>query len=48
MLAFIVTNYDLKLASDGPRPKNMCFAANLIPDPNAEILFRRRQPTISW
>ncbi|RDX42956.1 cytochrome P450 [Lentinus brumalis] len=41
MLAFVVLNYDLKLANDTPRPANMCFAANLIPDPNAEILFRR-------
>ncbi len=42
MLAFIVLNYDLKLANDTPRPANVCFAANLVPDPNAEILFRRR------
>ncbi len=43
MLAYVVLNYDLKLPGDGPRPDNFCFGMNLIPDPKAEILFRRRQ-----
>ncbi|RPD64699.1 cytochrome P450 [Lentinus tigrinus ALCF2SS1-7] len=43
MLAFIVLNYDLKLANDAPRPENRCFGAAIIPDPTAEIMFRKRQ-----
>ncbi|RPD64698.1 cytochrome P450 [Lentinus tigrinus ALCF2SS1-6] len=45
MLAFIVLNYDLKFANDSAgRPENVCFGLNLIPNPSAEILFRRRLP----
>ena len=43
MLAFIVLNYDLKLANDGPRPENRCFGASVIPDPSADIMIRKRQ-----
>ncbi|RPD62663.1 cytochrome P450 [Lentinus tigrinus ALCF2SS1-7] len=43
MLAYIVLNYDLKLPGDGRRPGNVYFANNVIPDPRAEILFKKRQ-----
>ncbi len=43
MLAFIVLNYDVKLANDAPRPENRCFGPNIIPDPGAEIMFRKRR-----
>ncbi|KAI0713154.1 cytochrome P450 [Cerioporus squamosus] len=43
MLAFIVLNYDIKLANDGPRPENWCFGPNILPDSGAEIMFRKRQ-----
>ena len=43
MLAYIVLNYDIKLPGDGSRPENVCFGLNIIPDPRAQILFRKRQ-----
>ena len=42
MLAFIVLNYDLKLAGDGSRPENMYYEQNVIP-PAGKILFKKRQ-----
>ncbi|KAI0714847.1 cytochrome P450 [Earliella scabrosa] len=42
LLAYIVLNYDLKLV--GPRrPENVTFAVNVMPDPNGELLFRKRR-----
>ena len=43
ILAYIVVNYDLKMGGDGERPANICFAANIIPNPKGEILFRKRK-----
>ena len=45
MLAYIVVNYDLKIAGDGERPPNMYIAANVVPSPKGEILFRKRKVT---
>ena len=44
MLAFIVLNYELKLAreEDG-RPANVYLATSVLPHHTAEIMFRRRQ-----
>ena len=41
MLAYIITTYDLKLA-DGVRPPDVFILQTCVPNPNAEILFRRR------
>ena len=42
LLAYIVLNYDFKLV--GPRrPENVTFAVNVMPDPNGELLFRKRR-----
>ena len=43
LLAFMVLNYDFKLAEDGPRPANIYVAQNVIPDPTAQPVFRKRQ-----
>ena len=39
----MVLNYDFKLAEDGPRPANIYVAQNVIPDPTAQLVFRKRQ-----
>ncbi|CDO73437.1 hypothetical protein BN946_scf185013.g72 [Trametes cinnabarina] len=43
MLAYIVLNYDIKLGGDGKRPANLHWGWAILPDPNAEVLFRKRQ-----
>ncbi|OCH95706.1 cytochrome P450 [Obba rivulosa] len=43
MLAYIIMNYDLKFENDAPRPKNQWIGSTIIPEPNAHILFRKRQ-----
>ena len=45
MLAYIVVNYDLKIAGDGERPPNMYIAAIVVTSPKGEILFRKRKVT---
>ncbi|KAJ8464090.1 hypothetical protein ONZ51_g9826 [Trametes cubensis] len=47
MLAYIVLNYDMKLEGDGKRPENIHFGQTVFPDPNARVLFRKRQPEAS-
>ncbi|KAI1787506.1 cytochrome P450 [Ganoderma leucocontextum] len=47
MLAYIILNYDLKLAGDGKRPANLCFSGQIIPSPTGQVLFRKRQAA-SW
>ena len=42
MLAYIVLNYDLKLAGNGERPANMYFGTNVIPCRTGEVSFRKR------
>ena|SRR6266511_910496 len=42
MTAYIITTYDLKLASD-VRPPDLFLFHVCMPDPTAEILFRRRR-----
>ena len=41
MLAYVVTTYDLKLV-DGVRPQDVFIMHTCLPNPTAEILFRRR------
>ena len=42
MLAHVVVTYDVKFADNAMRPRPLHFATTLIPDPNAEVMFRRR------
>ncbi|KAM5543009.1 hypothetical protein V8D89_003393 [Ganoderma adspersum] len=45
MLAYIVVNYDLKIAgADGaPRPPNVYFANTVLPNQKGQVMFRKRQ-----
>lgn len=42
ILAYFLINYDIKLKDGESRPKGMMLMMSKTPDPNAEILFRRR------
>ncbi|KAF2106359.1 cytochrome P450 [Lophiotrema nucula] len=42
-LAYLLSNYDLKLGDDG-RPDNMIFGLLVVPNPFAKLLFKRRAP----
>ncbi|KZT08801.1 cytochrome P450 [Laetiporus sulphureus 93-53] len=42
-LAYIVMNYDVKFGGDGTRPINRWFGSSVIPDPMAQVMFRKRQ-----
>ncbi|CAN8095188.1 unnamed protein product [Discula destructiva] len=42
ILAYFLINYDIKLKDGESRPKGMMLMMSKSPDPNAEILFRRR------
>ncbi|CDO73436.1 hypothetical protein BN946_scf185013.g71 [Trametes cinnabarina] len=43
MLAFMVLNYDIKFGGDGKRPPNMHWGPTIVPAPNAQVLFRKRE-----
>ena len=40
MVALIIMKYDVKL--EGPHPEPMWIVTTSLPDPNAEVSFRRR------
>ena len=42
MLAYVLLNYDVKMADDGGRPSNLRMGAEMAPDTTAEVLFRKR------
>ncbi|WYZ46533.1 hypothetical protein EsH8_IX_000758 [Colletotrichum jinshuiense] len=42
VLAYFLLNYDMKLKEGETRPKPMVMVMSKSPDPNAEVLFRRR------
>ncbi|KAF8335539.1 cytochrome P450 [Amanita rubescens] len=42
MLAHVLLNYDIKMANDAGRPTNIPIASEMMPDPTAEVLFRKR------
>ena len=42
MLAYIVVNYDLKVAGDGARPANVYFANTVLPNQKGQVMFRKR------
>ena len=46
MLAYIVLNYDLKIAGDGQRPANIYYATGVIPAVNGRVLFRKRESRV--
>ena len=43
LLAFLIVNYDFKLAGDGKCPRNMYFGSTIIPSPSGQLMFRKRQ-----
>jgi hypothetical protein len=43
MLAHVVLNYDVKLENEGVRPANTWFANSCVPNPKAEVMFRKRE-----
>lgn len=43
MLAHVVVTYDVKLENEGVVPEPSFFATALVPDPKANVMFRRRQ-----
>jgi cytochrome P450 len=42
MFAHIVTTYDVKLEIEGVRPPDMWVMNACVPNPNANVLFRKR------
>ena len=42
MLAHVLLNYDIKMANGAGRPNNISIASEMMPDPTAEVLFRKR------
>ena len=42
MLAHVVTTYDVKLEIEGVRPSDMWVMTTCVPNPNANVLFRKR------
>ena len=42
MLAHVLLNYDIKMANDAGRPTNISIGSEMMPDPSAEVLFRKR------
>ena len=42
ILAHVVMTYDVKLEIEGVRPQDMWFMDNCVPNPNANVLFRKR------
>ena len=42
MLAYVLLNYDVKMANDGGRPSEVWFGDISTTDPKAEVMFRKR------
>ena len=42
MLAYVLVNYDIKMANDAGRPSNIPIGSEMMPDTTAEVLFRKR------
>jgi len=43
MFAYVLQNYDVKLEREGVRPKDIWLETLAIPDPDAKLMFRKRQ-----
>ena len=42
MLAHVVLNYDIKMADGGGRPEDVWFGRFSLPNPEAQVSFRKR------
>ena len=42
IVAELLVNYDVKMKVEGVRPPNRWIAGSCIPNPKAEVMFRRR------
>ncbi|TFK43278.1 cytochrome P450 [Crucibulum laeve] len=42
MLAYTLLTYDVKMATDGPRPPDLWFESSASPNRTAEVMFKRR------
>ncbi|KAM6493880.1 Cytochrome P450 [Amanita muscaria] len=42
MLAHVLWNYDVQMANGGGRPANRVFGQNSMPNPTAQVMFRKR------
>ena len=47
MLAYLVLNYDIKFEEEGKRPANIRFGPADLPSHSAQVLFRKRRPTVA-
>ena len=47
LLAFLVLNYDFRLAEGTERPPNVHHAELVVPNPNTKLLFRKRQSPVA-
>ena len=47
MMAYLVLNYDVKFAEEGKRPANIRFGPADLPSHSAQVLFRKRRPTVA-
>lgn len=43
MLAYVVSNFDVRTEESGVRPPNVYFGVTTFPNPDAKLLFRRRK-----
>ena len=43
LMAYLALHYDVKCEQDGVRPKDMWVGQTCVPDPKANLLFRKRQ-----
>lgn len=42
MMVHLITNYDVKFAKEGVRPPNQWIGLTVSPDPDAEVMLRKR------
>ena len=47
MMAYVVVSYDVKFEKEGVRPENIYAALGISPDPNARVLFKKRDSITS-
>ena len=45
ILAWVILNYDVKLENEGVRPENFYTALSIQPNPDAQVLFKKRKST---
>ena len=45
-IAYLIVNYDVCIPGDGLRPANEHYGLSIVPDRNAKVLFRKRQPMV--